>query len=565
MSFLTKNFLILSTLFSLSAYGVFSGDASVASKMDKNATLRWMISSYPNTLNPINYRTGDESDIISPVYETLMATDPDTGDLACWLCENYSYSKDKTSITFNLRKDISFHDGKPMTSKDVAFSFEAAMHPQVDNFHRKPDLLNTIKKVETVDAHTIRFHLKIVKFSNIYTVAGLPIVPKHVFPQFKEKPKSFNKSRLNASPLGTGPYQFSKWNRASNLIELKRSTKWWGDKDPRFKHIYNFKTIQFRVVTNNNAAFQAFKKGEFDFSPLSSFQYQPLLKEYKSNPSKMKVVPKHLNPRVGTSFMFIAWNGRLQQLSDSKTRKALSLLTNRQETLQKFSKGLRPPTNGPWGINSIYQCPVSECPVLPFSPSKARKLLKEAGWTDSNKDGILDRKNKKGELYNLSFSILASEGDYAKNVLGVYVNEMKKAGVDAKVKQIDWSTLIKLVDEESFDAYFSGFSVSYPILPRGLWHSDSAVKGGYNSWYFKDKEADKLIDTYEKEFSKEKRIELSRKLHKIIYKKNPVTFHHEGGGCYLGFSKELKGVTLAPYYSDCFNWAVWYKEKKVKK
>src|SRR5690606_21556267 len=166
------------------------------------------------------------------------------------------------------------------------------------------------------------------------------------------------------------------------------------------------------IVTNDNVAMQAFKKGEFDFMSLQSYQYDEL-KAAKEE----KVEAIHLNPKVGTSWMFIGWNGRQSRFADVETRKALALLTDRFSTLEKFSRGLRPPTNGPWGIDSPYQCSKKDCPVVPFDPKQAKELLAKAGWADTDKNGCLDR-TKDGEKQELKFAILSDDGDWSKNVLG---------------------------------------------------------------------------------------------------------------------------------------------------
>jgi ABC-type transport system substrate-binding protein len=167
-----------------------------------------------------------------------------------------------------------------------------------------------------------------------------------------------------------------------------------------------------------------------------------------------------------------------------------------------------------------------------------------------------------GKDQTLKFSILAGDGDYYKNVLGVYVTEMKKAGVCAEIRQLDWTAMIKLIDDLSFEAYMSGFQNAWPILPRQLFHSENVGKTGSNTWNFVDKEADKIIEQFEGEFDASKRQALSRDLHKKIYASHVATWHHEGGGCYLGRNLELEGLTVADYRANCIYWPRWYKKKK---
>jgi peptide/nickel transport system substrate-binding protein len=540
------------------AQATYEGFAG-AKTANRDASLNRYIASYPKTLNPIIYSSADEADIISgyTIFESLVDTDPDTGEAVCWLCTSFEYdAKNKKIATFNLRKDVNFHDGKKMTAHDVKFSFTVMMHPKVDNLNNKSDVIAAIDKVDIVDDYTVKITFKDVKYANIYSLMGVTVIPKHLFPYFAKSPDKFNKDKkFGRSPIGSGPYKFKKW-QAGKFVELTRNEKWWGFKEKRFANTFNFKKIRYKVITNDSVAIQAFKKGEFDFMSLASYQFA----ELKKNQKTLKVTPVHLQPKIGTSFMFLGWNSRLPKFSDVETRQALSMLTDRNSTLNKFSRGLRPPTNGPWGIDSPYQCPASKCPVVKFDPKGAQKLLTKAGWSDSDKDGCLDR-TVKGKKQVLKFPFLASEGDWAKNVLSVYVAQMKKAGVCASIRQLDWSAMIKLIDDLKFEVYVSGFRTGFPILPRSLWHSSNTGKTGSNTWNFVDKKADVLIGQFEKEYDANKRMLIGQKIHERIYKSHAVTFHHEGGGCYVGKNNKLEGLEIANFAGSCLYWPRWYKKK----
>lgn len=544
--------------FAPAAFGSFAGPDAASSEADRNATLNRLAPNFPKTLNPIIYSLAVEADISLnyTLFETLVTTDPDTGEAVCWLCEDFAYDPaDKKIVTFKMRKDAKFHDGKPVTAHDVKFSFDVMVHPKVDNLNLKSGVLSTVDKVETLDDHTVKIFFKAVRYANIYQVA-VPVIPKHLFPYFEKTPENFNKDQqFGRAPVGSGPYKFAKWD-GDKAIEVVRNDDWWGFKDARFKNAFNFKRIRYKIVTNDNVQMQAFKKGEFDHMGLQSYQFDELRKEKGG-----KVEALHLKPKISTSWMYIAWNARLPKFADVKTRHGLALLTDRKLALEKFSKGLRPPTNGPWGIDSPEQCAPAKCPIPPFDPAAAKALLAEAGWADSDKDGCLDRKVN-NEKQDLKFSILSDDSDWSKNVLSVYTTEMKKAGVCAEIRQLDWTAMSKLVDDLNFEAFISGFRNDFPNLPRQLWHSSNTGKTGSNSWGFVDPDADKMIDAFETEFDSEKRKVIGQQLHEKIYNAWPVVWHHEGGGCFDGRGQDLLGVTVADYMADCTYWPRWYKKKK---
>lgn len=540
------------------AYASFTG-LDGAANADRDATLSLVLTSYPKTLNPIISSTADETAVIKDftIFEPLLRTDPDTGDVACWLCADYAYDgPDKKVLTVHIRKDAQFHDGKPLTAHDAKFSFDVIVHPKVDNLNLKSTIGAAIDHIDVVDDYTLKVFFRQKRFSNINALEGISVIPKHLFPYFAKTPEQFNRDqKFGRKPLGSGPYKFVKWD-GDKLVELERNDSWWGFKDARFKNAFNFKKIRYKFVTNDNVQMQAFKKGDFDLMPLQSFQLDELKKAGPNDKTEAFI----LQPKISASFGWIAWNMRKPIFSDVKTREALGLLTDRKSTLAKFSKGLRPQTNGPWGIKSEYQCPVSRCPVESFDPAKAKELLKSAGWADTDKDGCLDR-TVNGQKQDLKFAIMAGEGDYYKNVLGVYVTEMKKAGVCAEVRQLDWTATVKLVDDLNFDAYMSGWQTEYPIMPRQMFHSESAQKTGSNTPGYVDAESDKLIDQFEAEFDVPKRMQIARSLHERIYKAHPAVWHHEGGGCFFGRRKDLQGVEVAAYYGSCIYWPRWYKVK----
>jgi ABC-type transport system substrate-binding protein len=536
-----------------------------ALKADRSQSLTLSLSTYPKTLNPTLISTADENAIIGrgTVFDTLVAPDPESGEMVCWLCSEFQYDpKNRKVIRFKLKDNLKFHDQTPLTADDVKFSFDVALHPLVDNMNIKSTVAAALSgdNIVVLSPKELQFTFNEDKFDNIYVLENVPILPRHLFPYFKANPEKFNKdNRFGRSPLGSGPYKFVKWD-AQKFIELERNDSWWGFQDPAFKGLFNFAKIRFKTITNDQVALQAFKKGDFDFQSLASFQYDTLTQDIAKDSASQKFKIDRLVPNFSSGFSWIALNMRLPIFADVKTRHALALLTDRRSTLEKFSKGLRPPTNGPWGINSPYQCTATKCPIIPYDPERANGLLKDAGWTDSDKDGCLDR-TIQGEKQVLKFTILAGEGDYWSNVLNVYISAMRKAGVCASMKQLDWSASIKLVGERNFQAHFSGFQIGFPISPRGLFHSVSARATGSNHPGLQDPEIDSLILTYETTMDPKKREEILQQIHEKIYNQHIAIWHHESGGCFVGFKSELRGVVVSPFRGECTFWPRWYKEK----
>ena len=150
-------------------WAAFSGDPNVGKYGDRNASLNFYIDDYPNTLNPIIHTMGAEANISEhfTIFESLLETDPDTGEVSCWLCSSFEYAKDNLSVLLTLRKNIVFHDGKPLTARDILFSYQVTIHPKVDNFNFKNLYLDVVDRVEQVDEYTVRFWFKRVAYAKL--------------------------------------------------------------------------------------------------------------------------------------------------------------------------------------------------------------------------------------------------------------------------------------------------------------------------------------------------------------------------------------------------------------
>ena len=160
---------------------------------------------------------------------------------------------------------------------------------------------------------------------------------------------------------------------------------------------------------------------------------------------------------------------------------------------------------------------------LKFSPKRARKILEQAGWKDSNKDGILD-KTLQGKLRSLSFTLTFSSKDSEK-YLTIFQEDLKKEGIQLKLKRIDWTSFVRSLQEKNFDAImlsWSGGSIDWD--PKQIWHTESARKGGSNFISYSRPQVDRLIDKGRKELNRKKRIQIFRQVYRKIAQDVPYIF-----------------------------------------
>lgn len=465
---------------------------------DGDKLIYWLHADTP-TLNPLlsleDYYGRKISELI---YEGLLRRDNETWEFKPNLAESYEVSEDKLTFTFRLRKDVKFSDGVPLTAEDVKFSFDALMDPKADTMSLRSYFL-TVDRCEVLDAYTVRFVCKEPYFKSLISLGeDLRILPKHIFSE-----GDFNTHPNNRKPIGTGPYVFEAWDTGQQ-ITLTRNENYWGPKPHLLKRVY-------RIITDQNAALQVMQQGGLDVMSLTPDQWvnQTSQPEFTAKFNKLSYyLPYH---------GYIGWNMRRPQLADKRVRQAMTMLLDRQTILDTTFHGLgKQVTNGFIIGTEEYN---KDLQPWPFDPERAKKLLEEAGWTDNNADGV---REKDGQP--LHFEFLMPSGSPETEALGtVFQEEVKKAGVDLSIRQLEWATFVDRVHKLDFDSIIMGWQLDPEQDPYQLWHSSQA-KEGSNYPGFCNAEVDQIIETARKEFDIHKRAALYHRMNEIIHEEEPYTF-----------------------------------------
>jgi len=210
--------------------------------------------------------------------------------------------------------------------------------------------------------------------------------------------------------------------------------------------------------------------------------------------------------------------------ADKKVRWALSHLINKQKMIDQVLKGLAKPVTGPIIFTQPDHNP--NVPQIEYSPEKARQLLNEAGWTDSDGDGILD-KVINGKKVPFKFTFIANSGnDLRKQVLLIISEELRKGGITAEVMQLEFSVYLENLHTHNFDASISGLEGNAGATNDlfQTWHSSQAKNKGSNWHSFSNAEADQLLASTRTEFDPAKRKANMGRLQEILYEEQPVSF-----------------------------------------
>ncbi|MGB0452389.1 MAG: ABC transporter substrate-binding protein [Bacteriovoracaceae bacterium] len=489
-----------------------AGQVAVAAPK-KTGTFYFNLGQGPTTLNPLSSTDYYASQVQGQILEGLLDRDINTYEWQPALAEKWEIAKDGKSYFFTIRDGVKWHDGKPLTVEDVKFSFDAIVHPEnkYKTAHMKPYYEN-IASAEIVDKKTVKFTVKKVYFRNFDVVAGLTIVPRHLY----ENPSKKQLKKLNKTLIGTGAYMLDKYKRGKSL-SLKANPNWWGLKDADQAKKNNFKKVLMRFIKDPTIAITRAEKGDLDFISLTSEDYVKKTGGAKWGKEINKFKVQNKAPR---GYGYIGWNLTSPKFKSVKTRKALYHLINRELMIEKFRFGYSLPATGPLYQQSEYAN--KKVKPVEFNPKKALKLLREDGWKVDPKDNILV-KTIDGKKVKFTFTILEPRQDFMK-YLTIFKEDAKKAGVDISLKYVEWNTFIKLLDEGKFDAVRLGWSAGSPEWdPKQIWHS-SSMKGGSNYISYSNPKVDKLIDQARVTVDKKKRTAMLKKVYKMIADDAPYAF-----------------------------------------
>lgn len=562
--------LFLSSCVKNKNFGAIEKALQTISPNDKPIPGDWVIIhtlSDPEGLNPFTVNDASSQEIFPKIFESMLELDPYTAELSPVLADSLPIiSDDKKQYIFRLRTSIFFSDGKPVSTDDVVFSFKAIKNPLVIDAAAKRNYYNDIENVTVGEDKSIVFTMKKPYFLADNFIGTLQILPKHIFDPLNitdkysfeetndialaEKNSAlsefanwFGKNELKREPkylVGSGPYIFEEWRR-NEQIRLKRNDNYWGKGIIASQNSYPSRLV-WRPINDRTSAVNALKNADIDFMVIPPRMFVELL-DTVSTPYLAKAqydIP---------TYMYIGWNMQKPMFQDKRVRQALSHLVDKKELISTVMLGFAKSTIGP-----IYQGrPEYDTSIqdYEYNPAKAKKLLAEAGWSDTNGDGIVD-KVINGTRQDLAFSFLLNSGNETReNLMLLLIEEMRKVGVKAEIQKLEWAVFLENLRSRQYDAYIGAW-VNDNVPPDlfQIWHSSQAKNKGSNYVNFMNARVDELIEKNRIEFDAEKRKEFMIEIQQILHEERPYTF------LWLqqytaGYNKSLQNVrfsTIRPGY-----------------
>ena len=360
---------------------------------------------------------------LSLVYDTLVWKD-DQGVIP-WLAEKWEMSKDAKTWTFTLRPGVNWQDGKPLTARDVVFTFDYLKQHPVEWFS-----LGMIKAVEAKDERTVVFSLASSYMPFLQQVAGnVPIIPEHIWGSIEDP-------RKEASPelvVGSGPYKLVSYDRAQGAYSYEANENF-------FLGAPKVKKLLFVPAGDKVAALE---RGEIDAGDIPA----SLVGKFKDNPA-VKVIH-------GPAFWVLQLQFNLEKspFNDVRVRKAVACAINREEVIKRSVpgglEGARPGSPGFLPPESSWQEPSVQS-LYPYDLEKTKGLLKEAGIYDRDGDGVAED----GKGRKMQFTLLAPQ-NYAREAENVKLM-LQDAGFGCEIKTVDMKTLDGLILGGNYDLAING-------------------------------------------------------------------------------------------------------------
>ncbi|MFW6271712.1 MAG: extracellular solute-binding protein [Desulfosalsimonas sp.] len=473
---------------------------------EKGGQISVFAGQYPKSMNYYLDSNALSSEIFGIMFESLLSIDPLTLEYRPGLAETWKISEDKKTFTFHIDEQARWSDGKPVTARDVAWTYEAVMDPAHMTGPHKVSL-ERFEPPEIIDRRTIRFTAKSVHWKNLLSLGGMSIMAEHAY-----KDKDFNKINFSF-PVVSGPYKPGEMQEG-NLIRMVRRKNWWQKEFAQNRGKYNFDTITFKFYAERENAFEAFKKNKIDLFPV--YTSRIWVKEASGDSFfKNHIIRQKIHNHNPVGFQGFAMNTRRAPFNDVRVRKAMALLLDRK----KMNRTLM--YNQYFLHRSYYEdlystenpCPN---PLIEMDKEAARSLLDKAGWKVNPRTGLREKDGRE-----LKINFLSRQASTEK-FLSIYAEDLKDAGIRLSIDKKDWAAWSRNMDEFNFQMTWAAWGASMFKDPEGMWSSEEADRqGGSNITGFKDKEVDRLIEEQKTEFSLEKRNEIYRRIDKIVFDSHP--------------------------------------------
>lgn len=427
---------------------------------------------------PIYSSTLYDSWVNNLIFDGLISNN-EKGEPVPNVAESYEVSEDGKTYTFKLNKGIKFTNGQELTAKDVAFTFTSICDPGYDG--PRMDAVNnlvgyeeynkgdakSVEGIKIIDDYTISFTNKNVDAAGIWNFS-YGIMPESVY--------GFEKGNFQAvkdkllEPVGSGAYKFVHFKPGQEVKFEKNPDYWKGE--PKIPYVV-------MKVTNAQTLLQELMAGTVDIDRVGA-------KPENIDPLKQAGF-LNLDLYMQNGYGYMGLNYGSDKVKDPKVRQALLYGLNREGFMQSYYQGYGQVYNShilptSWAYNP-------DVPKYEYNPEKANQLLDEAGWKDTNGNGVRDKDGVELELQWLTYT----GSKYVDALIPIVQQSWEQIGVKVTPELMEFGTMMDKVDSREYDIFNGAWNLSIDPDPSGIFAISQDVPGGFNNIGWRNEEADKLL------------------------------------------------------------------------
>jgi peptide/nickel transport system substrate-binding protein len=545
--------------------GKGSGGNSGKNRTAMDTTLVITMLGDADYLNPVLSGTVTSSEIVGLIYPSLVQAEFDTTTgllnyLALEkklrvvspgqgmkspkgaLAKRWFMSPDNKSITYILRNDAFWTDGKPIVSRDFKFSYMLYGSPVIASTRQQflAELAGADKghvdfdsAIETPDDTTLvfRFYKPVPEHLALYHTSLTPL-PEHLWKNVK--PEDFRHSPLNQNPVGAGPYKLRAWRQQQEILLAS-------NRHSNLPKPGNIPEITYRVVPDYTVRLAQLQTGDADVvENVKPEDFSALMK------ANSQVDIKTLGLRV---YDYIGWsnidqdayrkNGIIRPhrlFGSPKVRLALTKAIDRQSIIDGYLKQYGVICNTDISPSLKWAYDSSIAPV-PYDPDGATALLKEEGWT-TGPDGILQKNGMK-----FSFVLYTNAGNARRNYASVIIQQNLRAiGIDCRLEVQESNVFFENLQSKKIDAWMAGWAIGLEIDPLDVWGSD-LKKSPFNFTGYRNPRIDELCELAKQKMNYMDARPYWLEYQQILFREQPVTFLYWIRET-QGFNRRIQGAVL---------------------
>lgn len=436
-------------------------------------TLVMIIESSPTNLDPRVGLDAQSERIGGLIFDDLLTRDEHM-NVQPWLAERWEMP-DALTYVFHLHHGVRFHDGRPLTSRDVKWTFDSLLQGKIRS--TKSAAYRFVDRVEAPDDYTVVFHLKEPFATLPWNVSGgaIGIVPYGSGPE------------IALHPIGSGPYRFVSAQLDKEVI-IERNDDYWGAKA-------RLKRVRFAVVPDTTTRALELRKGSADLA-INALTSDMIVAIRRDRSLEILDGP-------GTIYAYLAFNARDPIVKDARVRQAIAYSIDRRPFMHYLWRDLARPAKSPLPPESWAYDP--SLPDYAYDPERARRLLDEAGYPAT-----------KGVRFHLTMKTSTEES--TRLIAAVLQQQLREIGIALDIRTFEFATFFSDVTKGAFQMYSLRWigGNQDPDIFEYVFHSDKFPPHGANRSYYSNPQVDALIDRARRESDQQRRKHLYRRIQQIL-------------------------------------------------